>query len=152
MNSPSNGCYCNSCIFPHGIDVCINPDDCKVQANISVKRVHCILLWGIVTDCKNEPVADALVKLLKYSSECNNELQEICHTYTDCHGYYQFDLDGYCEGRYHVLVSQCIHEKEHMSCNHTCKEPCRIYEEDKFEESCEQYKTQCKARNRIEYH
>lgn len=105
-------------ILHDGTDVCVGRDDCEVQANITVDRVRSVMIWGIVTDCAGELVSGALVRLLRYTGECGSELQELCRTYTDCQGYYQFDLEQSCEGRYRVIVSFCT------SCNNSCHSPC----------------------------
>lgn len=110
MNHKSeNKCYDSPCttIMPGGTDVCIGSNDCKIQADITVERVRSVIIWGNVTDCTGTPVSEALVKLMRYTGECGSELKEVCRTHTDCHGYYQFDLEYGCEGRYRVLVSAC---------------------------------------------
>lgn len=128
MNHKSeNQCYNSPCIamMPGGKDVCVGSNDCKIQADITVERVRSVTIWGIVTDCAGTPVSDALVKLMKYPRECRSELKEISRTHTDCNGYYQFDLEYGCEGRYRVLVNACTScEKEGKSYIQQNDEPC----------------------------
>lgn len=105
-------------ILPGGTDICIERNDCKVRADITLERVRSVIIWGTVKDCTGMFVPNALVKLLRYTGECGSELKEVCRTHTDCQGYYQFDLEQGCEGRYRVLVSSCA------SIDKDCK-PCK---------------------------
>ena len=151
-----NQCYNSPCttMMPAGTDVCVGHNDCKIQADITVERVRNVIIWGNVTDCMGTPVPDALVKLMKYTGECGSELKEICRTHTDCNGYYQFDLEYGCEGRYRVLVNACT------SCEKECKsrvqrndEPCTAhdicYDKQYNNKSCSCRST---TRNNIQYY
>lgn len=117
-----NNCQCcgEPCtdILHGGTDVCVGRNDCDVQANITVDRARSVMIWGVVTDCTGTPVSGALVRLLRYSGECGAELREVCRTCTNCQGYYQFDLERGCEGRYRVAVSSC------PPCPSSCHSPC----------------------------
>lgn len=101
--------------MPGGTDVCVGDKDCKIQADITVERVRNVIIWGNVTDCTGTPVSGALVKLMRYTKEYGRELKEVSRTHTDCRGYYQFDLEYGCEGRFRVLVNSCT------SCEQECK-------------------------------
>lgn len=118
-HKPESQCCDVPCttIIPSGADVCVGHNDCKIQADITVERIRNVIIWGIVTDCTDAPVSDALVKLMRYTGECGNELKEISRTHTDYTGYYQFDLEYGCEGRYRVLVN------DRISCEKECKSP-----------------------------
>lgn len=132
-----NDCPCLSdpcsSIMPCGIDVCIERSDCNVRADVTVDRVRHVLIWGYVTDCSDCPVCGALVRLMKYIDCSVKNAQNFCHTRTDNSGYYQFELDGNCAGRYRVVVSQtcrdgCPPEPVPCPCNlpsHVACRPCR---------------------------
>lgn len=147
------GNQCSS-IIPNGVDVCVDSCDCKVRADVTVERVKNVMIWGYVTDCLNKPVSNALVRLMKYQRGCNSNLQDICHTYTDCNGYYQFDLEQNCEGRYRVVVTQCTRYNNcntEKSCMDTC-EPINCPPA-----SCKQYcdpvpSCRSTSRNNIQYY
>lgn len=112
-------------ILPGGTDLCVDRNDCKVRADITLDRVRSVIIWGTVKDCTGMVIPNALVKLLRYTGECGCELKEICRTHTDCQGYYQFDLEQGCEGRYRVLVSSCASINKEEPCEKCKKEkPC----------------------------
>jgi hypothetical protein len=79
-----------STIIGNSVDVSMR-DVChsEIKANIIVKELDTVRLWGQVKDCKGRPIANVTMKLLKY--ECG-EYNGIAHTVTDCQGFYQFDL------------------------------------------------------------
>lgn len=144
-------------ILPGGADVCVGRDDCKVQANITVDRVRSVMIWGVVTDRSGAPVAGALVRLLRYTGECGTQLRELCITRTDGQGYYQFDLERNCEGRYRVVVSSCAPCENGGSspCGERRGEPCAPW--DDCGNRCGQYgagSRVCRsaARNQILYY
>lgn len=151
MNQETN---CQCCGDPcsamlHGAaDLCVGRNDCKVQADITMDRAHGVVVWGIVTDCTGAPVPNALVRLLRYTGECGPELRELCRTCTDCQGYYQFDLERGCEGRYRVAVSSC------PPCGERRAETCAPW--DGCGGPCGQYGGPCgcrsAARNQIQYY
>lgn len=111
-------------LVPDGKDFCIEKDDCEKQVDICLKKRKNVSIFGYVCDCKDRPVKDAMVRLYQY--EDYDMLREICHTYTDCDGYYQFNLRGNYEGKYHVFVSEsncCEKESGNATCRkHICEE------------------------------
>lgn len=109
-----NNCHKETCvaIIPCGEDISIERSDCEVQADLCLSRRETVVIWGNVTDCQNNPVDGALVKLLKYADGCSGELQGICHTYTDCKGFYQFDVPRCTEGKYRVIASKAAMGRE----------------------------------------
>lgn len=124
----SNNCFtpnCYSSVIPSGTDVYINKNDCEVKADITVNRIKNIVVWGYVRDCKGYPIEEAFVNLLKYENSYNNELKAISHTYTDCNGFYQFDLPSTCEGRYRVNVNKCSYGNERNNCDFQSKQDSR---------------------------
>lgn len=100
-------------ILPRGKDIFISKNDCDKQVNIKVDKVSTVIIKGYVTDLYDRPVSNALVSLIKCLD--NGRKITICHTYTDCDGYYQFDIkknrDDNCEGKYRVYVSKCMDDK-----------------------------------------
>lgn len=86
----------------------------EVRADVVVESAskegpcHIVRLWGQIKDCEGNPVANALLKLVKVTCTTNGkDYHGIAHTVSDCEGFYQFDL-CYCDGTecYKILVSK----------------------------------------------
>lgn len=86
----------------------------EVRADVVVESAskegpcHIVRLWGQIKDCHQNPVPNALLKLVKVTCTTNGkDYQGIAHTVSDCEGFYQFDL-CYCDGTecYKILVSK----------------------------------------------
>lgn len=109
-------------------DFVIGKDECEIRVDIVTERVRqVVVIWGYVKDCGGCPVSGALVKLQQHGCR-PQELRGIAHTFTDCKGYYQFDLMGDCGGKFRVVASKsaCGREHEGKDCHHppqTC-DPC----------------------------
>lgn len=116
----NNSCHNDTCfsVISCGKDVNINSNDCEIQVDITAQRMKSVVVWGHVVDCHNNPIANALVKLLQYMDVCTGELRSVCYTYTDCKGFYQLDLASCNEGRYRIMVSKaaCNDEKDEKKC------------------------------------
>lgn len=120
---------CDDCEYLQGNSVAVQfrKNDCEIRADVCVKKVNAIRLWGRVKTCENEPVEAALVKLLKMVCDKHGyRLEGVAHTITDCKGFYQFDI---CErddhADYRVIVGKAatgneriIHDCE--ACNPCC--------------------------------
>lgn len=94
----------SAAILPGGTNVCVGRNDCRVQADVTVRRVHSVMIWGVVSDSAGVPVGNVLVRLMRYEHGCGEELLELCCTHTDCQGCYRFDLEQSGEGHYRVMV------------------------------------------------
>lgn len=108
----NNGCDCDVRMI-HGSSIDIKPHECdsEIKANIIVSEYHSIRLWGQVLTCNHEPVANALLKLVKVIVDCNGrcDYQGIAHSISDAEGFYQFDLCADDPNAiYKVLVHQVI--------------------------------------------
>lgn len=93
------------------IEIDKNTKVCEIRADLEVKKIRTIRLWGQVRDCDGNPVKCALVKLVKeVRKDCGDkELEGVAHGVTDCMGFYQFDICVPKTGvptRFRVLVSK----------------------------------------------
>lgn len=100
--------------------------DCEIKADIVVKVVRCVRVWGQVITCEGKPVEEALVKLVKViCKDGKTRLKGIAHTVTDCKGFYQFDI---CEKEekalYKIIVSKPAKGKEREICGLGECKPC----------------------------
>ena len=133
-----NNCNCtgnrNENYIVSGNSIDINKVDCdiaEIRADVLLETSLCdkdnnvVRLWGQVKDCQENPIPNALLKLIKV--HCNHhgeEYQGIAHATSDCNGFYQFDL-CYREGNevYKVLVNKSylgieqVIEDENGNCN-----------------------------------
>lgn len=91
---------CEMCelILGTNVDVHVNKNECEIRADIVVEKKKSVRIWGQVITCEHQVVEDALVELVRVINkcECGKKLYEgIAHTYTDCKGFYQFDVCDY---------------------------------------------------------
>ena len=114
--------------------------DVQLDSSLCNKETNVVRLWGQVKDCHENPIPNALLKLIKVvCTHYGEEYQGIAHTTSDCNGFYQFDLcyrDG--DEVYKVLVNKAylgieqIIENEGGNCN-ACMDdgynysPCKEY-------------------------
>lgn len=103
----------------NSIEFEIKECDCEIRADVVVKLLHCIRVWGQVITCEGKPVEDALVKLIKVVCKAGKtRLKGVAHTVTDCNGFYQFDI---CEkeekAQYKIIVSKAAKGKERELCD-----------------------------------
>ncbi len=127
----NNNCCDLSMINGNSIDIKPQGCDSEIKADIVVSEYNSVRLWGQVVNCCGEPVANALLKLVKVVYDCNERCmyQGIAHSVSDCHGFYQFDL---CVDdpsvKYKVLVNKSAVGTERIietaggNCN-ACVEP-----------------------------
>lgn len=136
-------------IIPKSVNLNINRNDCDIQMDISVERIKNTTVWGYVTDCENKPVPGVLVRLMKCIKCCTN-LQNVCFTYTNCEGFYKFELQKNVEGDYVILLSKCASYEDDVDCDDTCslKNPiCKIENEQCYQNHC----YRCAGQNDIRY-
>lgn len=117
----------------------VNKKDCDIHVDIVIEDKKKLPIWGYVLDCKKRPIKSALVKLFKYSANCN--LDFVAKTYTDCKGLYKFTIPADSFGKYIVSVCNTFDDCcfEVNECYKECLEPPR--------------KNQCECSNQNEcYH
>lgn len=162
MSCSNHHCSQPSCssVLPHGEDVYVSGKECDIKVDISVDQVRSIVIWGHVIDCRRCPVPNALVNLMRYTDRCSGKLEEVCHTYTDQNGFYQFDLRDGCTGYYRILITKSVCEPKcppQPPC-HCCQpqpcppcqscqpchppQPCQQYQPCNQYDPCQQYPSQ----------
>ena len=76
------------------------------------------VIYGVIRDCYNEPVADAVVKLIEVSCECGKEERRpVSHTFTDKDG--EFVFGPLCKDREYeiqIWVDRVKHVKVCAKC------------------------------------
>lgn len=131
-NNSNPNCNCNckrefcESIRGNSFDVDLNKNDCEIRADVKVGKKNCVRLWGQVKDCDDQPVQDALVKLLKpIYKQGKVEYIGIAHTITDCLGFYQFDVCPSEEcAKFHVIVSKASAGNERTIIGEGDCDPC----------------------------
>ncbi|MEG1002144.1 MAG: hypothetical protein RSF37_02005 [Clostridium sp.] len=69
-------------------------DDFEIRADVILKCIDTLNIWGEIKFDNCKPVAGAVVKLLKVIDDCyGEEYIEICKTVTDKRGRYRFEID-----------------------------------------------------------
>ncbi|WP_409069571.1 hypothetical protein ACFLKB_08855 [Clostridium sp. FAM 1755] len=76
------------------IEVSKNMQYSEARADLTVKKVRTLRVWGQVKDCDGEPVKNALLKLVReVKDDCGKiKYVGVAHGVTDCLGFYQFDI------------------------------------------------------------
>ena len=81
------------------------------------------VIYGVVKDCYQEPVEDAVVKLIEVEIKCGKEVRKpVSHTFTDKHG--QFVFGPLCANRFYeieIWVNRVQHCKVCTTCEHSGK-------------------------------
>ena len=108
------------------------------------------VIYGVVKDCYQDPVADAVVKLVEVVCECGkDERIPVSHTFTDCNG--EFVFGPLCPGkqyaidiwvndvRHYNISAKCMHEGKCLKCKQGHE--CECFEEKK-EHECD-HKHEC---------
>ena len=138
--------------------------DVLLDASLCNKDVNVVRLWGQVKDCNENPIPNALLKLIKViCTHYGEEYQGIAHTTSDCCGFYQFDLcykDG--DEVYKVLVNKAylgteqVIETDGGNCNacvgngyeySPCKEYPPIVTQGEQNNNCDSQKPDCGCGN-----
>lgn len=127
------------------------------------------VIYGVVKDCYQEPICDAVVKLVEVVCECGKEERRpVSHTFTDKDG--EFVFGPLCANRFYeieIWVDQVKHckvcskvEREgkclkgvKLDCKKECNKPCFKDECDKkHEDKCEdKYEDKCKDKHEDKY-
>lgn len=103
-------------VLGNSIDIHIGKNDksAEIRADVKVDEFNSKRIWGQVVNCKNEPVPNSLVKLVRVVCQGNKKHYEgIAHTITDCEGFYQFDV---CENNdnecYKLIINKAVTGQE----------------------------------------
>lgn len=102
-------------IIGNSKDIHISPSisNTEIRADIQVGEYTAIRLWGQILNTNQQPVPNALVKLVKtVGSSDYPQYQGIAHTTSDCEGFYQFDICSNQDAWYKVLVGKSTTGKE----------------------------------------
>ena len=93
------------------------------------------VIYGIVKDCYQDPVADAVVKLVEVVCDCGKEERRpVSHTFTDKNG--EFVFGPLCpDKKYEIEIwadkvkhcKQCVDCKKHGKCLKGVKLECKDY-------------------------
>lgn len=102
-------------VIGNSIDININPSipSGEIRADVKVGEYSAIRLWGQIVNMNNQPVPNALVKLVKIiSGGPSPEYLGIAHTTSDSEGFYQFDICSNQNAWYKILVGKSNTGKE----------------------------------------
>lgn len=146
-NNYGNNCGCSSnynIVSGNSLDLDVNYCEAEIRADVVVSEYNSVRLWGRIVNCENQPIGNALIKLLKVEC-CGDRVHYIgiAHTISDCDGFYQFELCSSDKGNentcYKILVSKAAYGPERIipsvdgNCN-PCDpsdgypfDPCREY-------------------------
>lgn len=121
-------CNCNmdsTVISGNSLDLDVNYCESEIRADVIVSEYNSVRLWGRIMNTEGEPVANALLKLIKVKSKGKNTTYTgIAHTVSDCDGFYQFDICGeYDKDEYYkLLVNKAAYGPERVidPCNGNC--------------------------------
>lgn len=131
----------------------------QFDLNITLPEDNRSVIYGVVKDCYQEPVCDAVVKLVEVVCECGKEERlPVSHTFTDENG--EFVFGPLCPNRFYEIeiwvdrVKHCKictkveHDKDclkgiKMDCKKECTKPCHK-DECKCEDKCnDKYEDKC---------
>lgn len=121
-NFQTYDCDCSTnynIVSGNSLDVDVKHCDSEIRADVVVSEYCSVRLWGRIINCQHQPVANALVKLLKVECKGHHTTYTgIAHTISDCDGFYQFELcsceddgDNTC---YKILVSKAAYGPERL--------------------------------------
>lgn len=136
----------------------------QFDLDITLPEDNRSVIYGVVKDCYQEPVCEAVVKLVEVVCECGKEERRpVSHTFTDKNG--EFVFGPLCSNRFYeieIWVDRVKHCKvctkvEHdgdclkgikMDCKKENHKPCHKEEEKnccekKCEEECEKKEDNC---------
>ena len=109
------------------IDIASQGCDSEIKADVYVSEMNTVRLWGQVLNCNEEPVANALIKLVKVMEDCSGKrvYQSVAHSVSDCNGCYQFDLnENDVTAKYVVMVNKSVVGTERVVQTMGCCNPC----------------------------
>lgn len=78
------------------------------------------VIYGIIKDCYDEPVQDAVVKLIEVDKDCTKDNRKpVTHTFTDKQG--QFVFGPLCANKFYeieIWSNKVKHQKICTACHH----------------------------------
>lgn len=78
------------------------------------------VIYGVIKDCYDEPVKDAVVKLIEVDKDCKKEERKpVTHTFTDKEG--QFVFGPLCANKFYeieIWANKVKHNKICTTCHH----------------------------------
>ena len=93
----------------------------QVRLDLGVRSVEDVVIVGRITDCEtNEPIVGAIVKLFV---PIPGGLDDICHTFSGCDGFYMLRVPAEFEGDTVTIMATCSNCAGEL-------EPCECPEED----------------------
>lgn len=121
-NYEKKTCEAPNMIHGNSVDIVVNKCDSEIKADITVSEFNSIRLWGQVKNCNGQPVANALIKLVKVIKTCTGfKYEGVSHTISDCNGFYQFDIcDNLSCDHYKVLVGKSVYGSERVISDNDC--------------------------------
>lgn len=95
----------------------------QYDIDITLPEDNRSVIYGVIKDCYQDPIADAVVKLIEISCECGEEERKpVSHTFTDKEG--EFVFGPLCANRLYeiqIWVDKVKHCKVCTSCKHEGK-------------------------------
>ena len=106
-----------SIVSGNSTDLEVNFCESEIKADVVVSEHNSVRLWGRIVNCDNEPISNALIKLLRieYCGDIAN-YEGVAHTISDSDGFYQFEIfSGDRENTYYkLIVSKVAYAPERM--------------------------------------
>ena len=95
----------------------------KYDSDITLPEDNRSVIYGIIKDAYDEPVRDAVVKLIEVDKDCGKEERKpVSHTFTDKEG--EFVFGPLCANKFYeiqVWADNVKHKKICASCGHKGK-------------------------------
>lgn len=125
----------------------------QFDLDITIPEDNRTVIYGVVKDCYQEPVCNAVVKLIEVVCDCGKEERRpVSHTFTDESG--EFVFGPLCANRFYeieIWVDRVQHCKVctkaerdgkclkgiKLDCKNECKKTCH---KENYEDKCKEYK------------
>lgn len=95
----------------------------QFDIDITLPEDNRSVIYGIIKDCYDEPVQDAVVKLIEVEKICGKEERKpVSHTFTDKNG--EFVFGPLCDNKFYevqIWASNVKHSKICTTCHHKGK-------------------------------
>ena len=95
----------------------------QYDIDITLPEDNRSVIYGIIKDAYDEPVRDAVVKLIEVEKDCGKEVRKpVSHTFTDKEG--EFVFGPLCANKFYevqVWANNVKHKKICASCQHKGK-------------------------------
>ena len=92
----------------------------QFDIDITLPEDNRSVIYGIIKDAYDEPVRDAVVKLIEVDKDCGKEERKpVSHTFTDKNG--EFVFGPLCANKFYeiqVWATKVKHQKICTTCNH----------------------------------